>query len=56
MANCKRCKGTGAVKCPDCNGRGKKEVGLLSVIYIECKHCHGSGEKQCGVCDGKGTV
>ena len=56
MATCKECGGKGGVKCPDCNGRGKKDVGVIGINYVECKHCNGSGKKKCGVCNGKGTI
>ena len=56
MATCKECSGKGSVKCPDCGGRGKKDIGFIGVKYVECKHCNGSGRKKCGVCNGRGTI
>ncbi len=47
--SCKTCNSTGAVKCPQCDGKGKP-----SGYSYECDHCKGSGVKKCGVCDGKG--
>lgn len=56
MAKCGACD-KGAVTCPDCKGKGKKDHGgLLSNDWRECKLCEGSGEKKCGVCKGKGTI
>lgn len=57
MMTCKSCKGEGFVKCPDCNGKGKRDHGgPFSNDWRECKHCSGSGRKKCGVCDGKGKL
>ncbi|MCW5940729.1 MAG: hypothetical protein KIS66_00765 [Fimbriimonadaceae bacterium] len=50
---CKTCKGSGNVKCPKCDGKGRI-YGFLS--SEECKHCEGSGIKKCGVCRGTGKV
>ena len=38
MATCKKCK-TVLVKCPDCNGSGKKDVS-----GSKCIRCNGSGK------------
>jgi DnaJ-class molecular chaperone len=58
--NCPACnknRKKGFVDCPDCKGKGKKDVGgILGTRYVECSHCGGSGIKICGVCKGKGTV
>gem|GEM_PF-2372323 len=53
MAKCTTCKGTGAVECPQCNGKGRKGGGGFSSSY-ECSNCKGSGKKTCSVCNGKG--
>jgi len=55
MAQCKACGSSGAVKCPECKGTGRKGGGVFSSSY-ECKHCNGSGVKKCGVCNGKGYI
>lgn len=55
MAQCKNCYGTGAAKCPTCNGKGK----ILGSVFNptkSCSHCEGSGKVKCGVCKGKGYV
>lgn len=57
MPTCKECHGKGAVPCPDCKGKGKKDHGgFMSTDWRECKLCSGSGKKKCGVCNGRGTV
>jgi DnaJ-class molecular chaperone len=57
MATCRECNGKGSVKCPDCHGAGKRDVGgMLKADWKECKHCGGSGRKKCGVCNGKGSI
>ncbi len=42
--NCKKCKGTGKVPDPRCNGTGI------------CQTCHGSGKIECKGCNGTGFV
>lgn len=56
MATCNECKGSGGVKCPNCDGKGKVYTGMFRTNTEECKLCHGSGRKKCGVCNGKGSV
>lgn len=57
MATCKECRGSGAVKCPDCGGKGKKDHGgFMTTKWRECNLCGGSGKKKCGVCNGRGSV
>jgi DnaJ-class molecular chaperone len=59
---CKSCKGTGSAsgdngKCPHCNGVGKIESNILSLLgkNSTCPVCHGTGirsDKICHTCDG----
>lgn len=60
---CISCKGTGKVRCPDCqNGTvaGNQHIELtpgLSIdkkIRIPCKTCDGTGQVRCPVCGGSG--
>lgn len=45
---CSRCRGTGAVACSNCNGKGSlpSQNGPIT-----CGTCAGSGTKQCSNCD-----
>lgn len=33
-----------SVECPQCNGTGRKGVGVFS-SGVECSHCKGTGQK-----------
>ncbi len=55
MAECKRCDGTGSIKCPNCKGLG----GIYNVLGFwdrECSKCEGTGEVRCPNCGGTGEV
>lgn len=43
---CPICKGTKVVDCPDCDGKGKKNIGglLSGPKWIPCKHCKAQEE------------
>jgi hypothetical protein len=65
---CNHCLGTGAIRCSDCDGRGKVQSTYARTYtdqygrtasrteweWINCKTCGGSGSVTCGKCSGHG--
>lgn len=65
---CDRCLGAGAIRCSDCDGRGKVQSTYARTYtdqygrtasrteweWINCKTCGGSGSVTCGKCSGHG--
>lgn len=57
MTKCPECKGLKIVKCPHCNGKGKKDHGgLFSNDWRPCKFCGSTGKLLCNACGGKGEI
>ena len=48
--NCEKCRGGGAVECPQCKGEGHDRSGK------KCSHCMGAGLIICNKCGGSGEV
>ena len=44
---CPICKGKKVVDCPQCKGRGKKDVGAILSKMATCTHCKGTGKIKC---------
>jgi len=62
---CKRCRGSGRVKCPnpECHGGKVPDRGFKGFIInenfrprIQCPECEGRGTIECPACDGKGYL
>jgi len=65
---CDRCLGAGAIRCSDCDGRGKVQSTYARTYtdqygrttsrteweWVNCKTCGGSGSMSCGKCSGHG--
>lgn len=65
---CDRCLGAGAIRCSDCDGRGKVQSTYARTYtdqygrtasrteweWVNCKTCSGSGSATCGKCSGHG--
>ncbi|TVU18412.1 hypothetical protein EJB05_34508 [Eragrostis curvula] len=54
-ADCKTCKGKGAVECPGCKGTGKNKKNGNIFERWKCFDCQGFGLKSCPSC-GKGGL
>lgn len=48
--DCDKCRGGGAVECPQCHGEGTNEHGET------CTYCAGFGDIICDKCDGSGEI
>lgn len=56
MSDCNRCGGDGVVPCPDCNGKGGREVErykdgeVVGTDWSDCVGCDGQGVIDCPAC------
>lgn len=60
---CQNCRGTGKIKCPDCDGTGREQYeegyyasGVERIRTVACPECRGTGQISCPDCEGIGKV
>lgn len=58
---CTGCRGTGAIKCPICDGKGFiRKRGILGEMGLgereDCQECQGTGKILCNLCGGVGKL
>jgi len=57
MPECKRCKGTGKLPCPNPDCTDGTDCGSALYPYsYPCARCNGTGEIDCPNCHGEGYV